>query len=124
MIRPGTVVLPLLVLLATAIACQAAPASGIKARMLERLPVINALKAKGIVGENNQGLLEYRTADRPQAGVVEAENADRLTVYRAIARKQGVAPELVGRRRARQIAAKALPGTWLQDEQGQWYRKE
>ncbi|HHK60474.1 MAG TPA: DUF1318 domain-containing protein [Desulfobacterales bacterium] len=124
MTRPRVFLLSLFVLLTAATACQAAASiNEIKARMLARLPTINALKAKGVVGENNRGLLEYRSSDRPQAEVVEAENADRLAVYRAIAQKQGVDPSLVGARRARQIAAKALPGTWLQNEQGQWYQK-
>ena len=32
---------------------------GIKQRMIDRLPVINDLKARGIVGENNLGFLEF-----------------------------------------------------------------
>ena len=34
-------------------------AGGIKQRMIDRLPVINDLKARGIVGENNLGFLEF-----------------------------------------------------------------
>ncbi len=120
MTRPRIVALTLTLALLAAVACQAA---SIKERMLARLPTINALKAKGIVGENNRGLLEYRTDQRVQQEVVEAENADRLAVYRAIAKKERVSVDLVGARRARQIAAKAPPGTWLQDERGRWYRK-
>ena len=36
-----------------------ASAAEIKQRMIDRLPVIKALKDKGIVGENNQGYLEF-----------------------------------------------------------------
>ncbi len=95
----------------------------IKERMLERIPVLTSLKQEGIVGENNRGFLEFRQADKGRESLVNAENADRRQVYEAIARKQGAAPELVGKRRALQIAEIAAPGTWLQDAGGQWYRK-
>ena len=95
----------------------------IKARMQARLPTLNALKAEGVIGENNAGLLEFRSGSKVNADVVQAENNDRLEVYRAIAQQQGSTPEKVGQRRALQIRGLAAPGTWLQDEGGQWYRK-
>jgi hypothetical protein len=98
-------------------------ASEIKDRMLQRLPVINELKAKGIVGENNMGYLEFRQASSAHQAMLNEENADRKAVYIAIAKKQGATPEFVGERRAMQIAEKADPGTWLQNETGQWYQK-
>lgn len=103
-----------------------APAAGagdIKGAMLARLPEINSLKAAGIVGENNGGYLEFRSGDMARAAVVQAENADRRTVYETIAAQQGTSVDMVGRRRAQQIAANAAPGTWLQNETGAWYRK-
>lgn len=100
-----------------------ARAAGIKERMLNRLPVIEDLKARGIVGENNQGFLEFRPGKSEKKEVVAAENQDRLIVYEAIAKKQGTTVELVGRRRALQIAERAKPGEWLQDASGTWYRK-
>lgn len=98
-------------------------AGEIKDRMLERLPVIDSMKAQGIVGENNEGFLEYRQAAKPKQEVVQAENEDRAAVYAAIARNQGVEPGFVGRRRALQIAERAEPGTWLQRPDGSWYQK-
>lgn len=97
-------------------------AQDIKARMKSRLPVINELKAKGIVGENNKGYLEFRGAPQKE-DVVRAENADRQAVYEAIAKQQGVTGELVGRRRAIQLRNNADPGEWLQDDNGNWYKK-
>ena len=47
-------------------------ANEIKARMAERLPVIMELKQKGLVGENNLGLLEFVGAAKEKADVVEA----------------------------------------------------
>ncbi|MCF6290246.1 MAG: YdbL family protein [Desulfobacterales bacterium] len=95
----------------------------IKARMRARLPDINALKAQGVIGENNRGFLEFVAAARDQEKVIQAENNDRQLVYRAIAQQQGTSAELVGQRRARQIAERAAPGEWLQDSEGKWYRK-
>jgi uncharacterized protein len=94
----------------------------IKARMRSRLPAIVALKKAGAVGENNQGYLVIRKAT-PQKNLVDAENQDRRTIYTIIAKKQKTTPELVGRRRAMQIAAKADPGTWIQSANGQWRQK-
>ncbi len=99
-----------------------ADAAGIKERMKARIPVINALKAKGIVGENNKGFLEFRGA-KSKADVVAAENKDRKAVYAAIAKQQGVSAELVGQRRAAQIAAKSRGGELYQKSDGSWVKK-
>ncbi|MFH2219232.1 MAG: YdbL family protein [Pseudomonadota bacterium] len=95
----------------------------IKDRMQARLPVIKTLKAGGIVGENNSGYLEFVGGNRKDAEVVNAENIDRKSVYEAIAKQQGAAADLVGRRRAMQIREIAGPGDWLQDGNGKWYQK-
>ena len=99
-------------------------AKEIQARMLARLPEIKALKDKGLVGENNQGLLEFVGLQKEKQDVVAAENQDREMVYEAIAKQQGITVELVGKHRAVQIADKARTGEWLQDADGKWYRKE
>ena len=100
-----------------------AAADDIKGRMLERLPVINALKEQGVVGENNQGLLEFRKQAKAHGELVVAENRDRRAVYRMIAERQKTKPELVAKQRAAQIAEKEPAGHWLQDPGGKWYRK-
>jgi hypothetical protein len=99
-------------------------AGAIKDRMLSRLPAINELKNKGEVGENNLGYLEKRNDSDSSQTLISEENADRKLVYTEIAQKSGATMELVGRRRAKQIAAKAEPGTWLQNDAGQWYKAE
>jgi uncharacterized protein YdbL (DUF1318 family) len=100
-----------------------AGAEDLKSRFKARLPVIKALKAKGIVGENNMGYLELRNGSGENADVVNSENSDRREVYSAIAKQQGTTAEFVGKRRAVQIAEKADRGEWLQDQTGNWYRK-
>jgi uncharacterized protein YdbL (DUF1318 family) len=101
----------------------AVSADDIKARMKNRLPVIKELKAKGIVGEDNMGYLQFVGGEKEKADVVAAENKDRKTVYTAIAKQQGTTAELVGKRRALQIAKKANKGQWVQDQSGKWYQK-
>ncbi len=110
-------------LLAPASPVSAADAGGIKARMLDRLPVIDDYKARGIVGEDNQGFLQVMGVAGEWSEVVAAENRDRQMVYQAIAAKTGAPVETVGRRRALQIREGAVPGTWLQGDDGQWYKK-
>jgi len=101
-----------------------AGADDIKSRMQERLPTIVQLKADGTVGENNSGFLQFVPgAAVKMQDVVTAENKDRKMVYEAIAKQQGTTADLVGSRRAIQIAEKAGRGEWLQDESGKWYKK-
>jgi uncharacterized protein YdbL (DUF1318 family) len=97
-------------------------AEDIKTRMKNRLPVIKELKAKGIVGEDNKGYLQFVGGNKAKADVVAAENKDRKTVYAAIAKQQGTTAELVGKRRAVQIAKKADKGEWVQDTAGNWIK--
>ena len=99
-------------------------ADSIKQRMIDRLPVINNLKDRGIIGENNLGFLEFVGNRKEKADVVAAENMDRKSVYEAIAKNQGTTVKLVGQHRAIQIADKALAGEWLQDANGKWYQKK
>jgi uncharacterized protein YdbL (DUF1318 family) len=116
------VILPVLIL-GIAAANGYASAQDIKQRMIERLPIIKSLKARGLVGENNRGYLGFIGKKKEHADVVAAENEDRRLVYEAIAKQQGTTVEVVEKHRAAQISAKAEPGEWLQDANGKWYQK-
>lgn len=118
-----TKLLVILAILATMIFTGYALAQDIKARMQSRLPIIVDLKARGVVGENNQGYLEMLKGQTEKQDVVAAENQDRKAVYQQIAGKAGTDAKLVGQRRATQIAEKASAGEWLQDASGKWYKK-
>ena len=96
----------------------------INQRMNYRLPIIKDLKARGIVGENNLGFLEFIGDQKEKADVVKAENRDRKSVYDAIAKKQGTTAEVVGKHRAAQIAGKAPAGRMLQVANGKWSKKK
>ena len=116
--RLALIVLPFILIFSSSMFAQ-----GIKERFKERLPVIVELKKAGIVGENSLGYLEFRGAVKKNEDVVNAENSDRKKVYEAIAKRQNTTAELVGKRRALQIAEKADPGEWLKDENGKWHQK-
>ncbi len=93
----------------------------IRARMEQRIGQIDTLKTQGVLGENNRGFLEVRSGD--DQGVAAAENADRSSVYAALAKKTGASAEAVGKARAKQIAAASAKGVWVQLENGQWTKK-
>lgn len=95
----------------------------IKQNMLKRLPEINNLKNKGLIGENNKGYLEIRTDNRSMENIVSAENSDRTEVYKFIANKTKASVEMVGKARAEKIAENSPKGHWLQNPSGEWYRK-
>jgi uncharacterized protein YdbL (DUF1318 family) len=97
--------------------------SDIKQGMKDRLPAIADLKSRGIVGENNDGFLEFVGDQKEKTDVIQAENADRAAVYQHIAQQQGASATLVGQRRAVQIRDTAPAGVWLQDDAGKWYQK-
>jgi len=106
--------------------------------MKGRLPVLDQLRAGGIVGETNQGLVAVRDPGRigDRQGVVDAENASRKTVItgmaRAILKLAGKpdTPATMG-----QVLGKAAgtyaqtrqeiarPGWWIQLANGRWVQK-
>jgi uncharacterized protein YdbL (DUF1318 family) len=91
--------------------------------MLSRVSAINELKNSGIVGENNQGFLEFKTSDQAQQALIADENTDRKAVYIEIAKQQGIDVTLVGQRRAQQLADMGGSGQWFQKPDGSWYQK-
>jgi uncharacterized protein YdbL (DUF1318 family) len=117
-----TTLVSLLVIASTVLAA-AAWAQDLKSRMSARRPAINALKASGVVGENNQGYLTLLKQQTNDKALVTDENKDRRQAYQIIARQQGTTAEHVGKRRAIQIAKKAKAGIMLQNAQGKWYKK-
>ena len=112
--------LALSVVLGMAAVARGQESEELKARFRQRLPEINALKDQGFVGENNKGFIEFVAAQRKSEDVVNAENADRAKLYQAIAASTGTTPDLVGQRRALQIAKEARAGHFIQDDMGKW----
>ncbi len=118
-------IIPALIIISlmTLIFASGSLAGPLKKRMKARLPQIISLKTKEVIGENNLGYLEYRNPQKAHKELIEAENQDRQTIYKKIAQRQNSTAENVGRRRAARITEKAPAGTWLQNSQGEWYKK-
>jgi|WetSurMetagenome_2_1015567.scaffolds.fasta_scaffold43850_2 uncharacterized protein len=107
-------------------------------RMASRMARVDALRASGLVGEGNDGLLKRRgdLTDRKDQRTLEDENADRGTVIRGLAEAsvaaqgQAVTEEAVNQvlpDAAATFAAlrreKAQPGWWIQKPDGNWVKK-
>ena len=125
--RPQSLLVSCIVLLCCSLLftsiSQATTAQEIQNRMKARYPVIVTMKDQGLIGENNIGLLQFRTKKTTNKDIVTAENNDRTLVYKAIAKKQGVDVKLVGSRRALAIAEKGKKGHIFQKKNGTWYVK-
>ena len=99
--------------------------AAVKTRMDQRVSAVEALKDRKLVGENNRGYLEARGGVRPEEqSALSDENADRRTVYQAIAAQESSDAEAVGRKRAQRIAVNSARGHWLQGGDGVWYQKQ
>ena len=111
-------------LLALILMCSAVAFAGqLQDRMKARVPDIVALKAKGVIGENYQGYLEFVGQSREGADIVEAENADRKTLYTAVAQKTGASVEQVASRAALKWKENLGPGEFFKNPDGQWIQK-
>ncbi len=118
-------------MIALAFSCAAVSATAaetdlksVQKSMIDRLKDVVTLKTSGAVGENNLGYLVARDKEKSTAELVAAENADRKTVYDALAAKDGkLTSKTVGQQRAIAIAKKAQKGEWLQAAGGTWYQK-
>jgi len=97
---------------------------------------INRLKAEGIIGENNRGLVEVVDTERLDRDpalkqkvlrLVEEENRDRRAIMERViqrnARLRSRDREKVYAVFARINQRKSAPGTWIQLSNGKWVRK-
>ena len=112
-----------MMLLATLFCTASHGADNIKERMKKRMPVLSKLKQAGVVGENSGGYLEFVGDKREAESAVNAENADRKSVYQMIAKRQNVSVASVGQRRALKIFDMAAKGIWLKNSAGKWNKK-
>ncbi len=82
---------------------------------------LDQLRASGAVGERYDGYAEALQSSA--AGVVEQVNAKRRQIYQQTADKEGASVDQIGHVYARQIFAKAPPGTKFLQENGSWITK-
>jgi uncharacterized protein YdbL (DUF1318 family) len=93
-----------------------------------RNPQIDQWKAKGCLGETNQGLIESRPGPGcgGEASLVGAENVDRNFIYETLMQQNKMPASDAPRVRAAFAQAnrdRAKPGEWVQQPNGQWTQK-
>lgn len=88
--------------------------------------MIDRAKAEGVVGEQADGYLGFRTsASDPQLrAAVDATNSGRRSVYARSAAEAGTSADVAG---ARMFESQLLPriqsGQWYRNAQGQWVQR-
>ena len=93
-------------------------------RMKDRLSSVLVAKDTGSIGEGLNGMLLIRK-DVPSeiAELVNAENKDRGTLFKILAKKTGGDSNDVAKKFALAIASKAKKGHWLKNSSGNWVSK-
>jgi uncharacterized protein YdbL (DUF1318 family) len=91
-----------------------APVKGAALRRKTRLSELTTLQLGAIVGENKSGLVEIRNKGAADAAVeqlVNAENADRMVIYKSLAEKNNTSLESIQQAYAQRLQKSAPRGT-------------
>ncbi len=93
-----------------------------------RVPELQALKAKGLIGENNNGFITIlKPALSPaEKALVEAENRSRKFIYNTVVAQNHLEPDglvKVEKQFAKTRHALAKKGDLIQGSSGKWVRK-
>ena len=92
-----------------------------------RVPVFQVLKAKGLIGENNEGFITILKPIQPkEKNLVEAENRDRQFIYDTVVAQNHLGPEglaKVEEEFAKTRRDRAKKGNLIQLPSGKWVRK-
>jgi uncharacterized protein YdbL (DUF1318 family) len=92
-------------------------------RFKARYPEIQRLKTDGVIGETDEGYIDFvNKKDAKAADLVEQENADRRALYALIAKDTGESPEIVAKHNAERNFKKAKTGEYLRYD-GKWKKK-
>lgn len=116
----------LFAVLAAALLAVGVAAGGSFAQSDAQKALIDAAKAQGIVGEQADGYLGFRTqsSDSALQGAVSVTNDARRRAYAASGADTGVTADVAG---ARMFEGFLLPrlrsGEWYRNTAGQWVRK-
>ena len=88
--------------------------------------LIDQAKAQGVVGEQADGYVGFRTAspDAALRAAVEATNSGRRAAYARSAAEAGTRADVAGARRfERQLLPRIHSGQWYRNAQGQWVQR-
>jgi len=106
----------------------------IKERQIARMDELNAQKSAGLIGENNEGKLAFRTPEKtPKIDVMKKvqklvadENADRDALYKEVLKANNADKSKLAdiqKSFARSFQVHSPAGTWIQDMDSNWVRK-
>ena len=93
-----------------------------------RSPELQALKAKGLIGENNKGFITIlKPPLRPQEeNLIDAENHDRKFIYSTVVAQNHLGSESLAKVEAefsKTRHSRARKGDFIQTSSGKWARK-
>lgn len=92
----------------------------------QRYDQLQEYKQQGWLGENNRGLVEALNDSSSAKRLAVEENADRMTIYRAIVDQHQLGEkglDLVQQAFASVKRDKAKPGDYIQTAEGDWIQK-
>ena len=116
-------ILALLLIPATALFGAESKKDQLKKRLRERAAQIEKLKADGVIGETDEGLVDFvKEKDAKSTDVVDAENVDRKAAYEQIAKDTGESADKVAKQAAQKRFDHAKPGEWIKID-GKWKKK-
>tara|TARA_B100002019_G_scaffold10072_1_gene8012 strand:- start:3305 stop:3670 length:366 start_codon:yes stop_codon:yes gene_type:complete len=113
-----------LILISSLLALQLSADDNFTKRMKTRLPEIVQAKDKGSIGEGMNGLLLIRSKSNSKIdALVKAENLDRQSLFKHLAKQTGGDVNIVAKKFAKGIAARAKKGHWFKNSSGNWVSK-
>lgn len=83
-------------------------------RRRDRREGLLPLLTQAVIGENKSGLLEIKSSDTQNSSakqLIQAENSDRMIIYRAVAGKNGISVEEVQKLYAKRLQEDAPAGS-------------
>ncbi|MFH1783140.1 MAG: DUF1318 domain-containing protein [Candidatus Omnitrophota bacterium] len=84
-------------------------------RRRDRSGSLDPLKAQGLVGENSLGILEVKgSLDPASSELVQKENADRMIIYKALAKKNNVSLEEIQKPYSKKLQDSSPLGTFIE----------
>ncbi len=100
----------------------------IRTRMKKRYSILKELKAKGKIGETQQGWIEAvheeNAKDKAIKTIIDDENSDREKLYKIIAKRTDTTPKAVGEQNALRILKKAGPEELFKGKDDKWRPKK
>ncbi len=84
----------------------------------DRREKLLSLEGAGIIGENQQGLVEVKKPSSEAQAIVSAENADRKVIYQGVADKNGSSVDAVAGLYAKRLQSDAPLGTPIETDGG------